>query len=100
MNLIEIEKISNVVEITHSISHTFIESDISIVNINKDFSIAFEDSDIPNFISNISALNAGLKKFDLWRSPDNKINIVKDQESFTGFNLNLSRALSYFRRMF
>ena len=100
MNLIEVEKISNVVEITPIISHTNVESDVSIVEIDKTSSIAFEDSDIPNFINNSSALNAGLKTFDLWRSPDNKINIVKYRDFFTGFNVNLSRALSYLRRFF
>ena len=81
---------------------TQIQADESIVNIQAESQvfILFDEYIIPDFASNHEALVAGLDKFDLWRSPDNKINIVKDQKSLTGFNLNLSRALSYLRRLF
>ena len=76
------------------------ESITPIQSAESQMFILFDDYVIPNFASNEEAIEAGLNRFELWRSPDNKINIVKYRDFFTGFNVNLSRALSYFRRMF
>ena len=100
MNPIDVEKISDVIQIAPVFSQLNVENDVSIVNVDKIFSIAFEDQTIPNFVDNEQAISAGLKRFELWRSPDNKINIVKYTNFITGFNVNLSRALSYLRRLF
>lgn len=100
MNLIEATP--QVITVQSSESITTIQADelIATIQAESQVFILFDEYVIPDFASNYEALGAGLDEFDLWRSPDNKINIVKDQKSLTGFNLNLSRALSYLRRLF
>ena len=97
-----IEAPPQISSIQTSESITPIQSEELITNIQAESQmfILFDDYVIPNFASNEEAIEAGLNRFELWRSPDNKINIVKYRDFFTGFNVNLSRALSYFRRMF
>lgn len=100
MNLIEATPQLTTIQAIESI--TPIQSDILIATIQAESQvfILFDDYVIPDFATNEEAIEAGLNRFELWRSPDNKINIVKDQDFPTGFNVNLSRVLSYLRRLF
>ena len=88
------------IEAPPQISSIQTSESITPIQAESQMFILFDDYVIPNFASNKEAIEAGLNRFELWRSPDNKINIVKYRDFFTGFNVNLSRALSYFRRMF
>ena len=100
MNLIEATPQLTTIQAIESI--TPIQSDIliAIIQAESQVFILFDDYVILDFATNEEAIEAGLNRFELWRSPDNKINIVKYRDFFTGFNVNLSRALSYLRRFF
>lgn len=96
-----IEAPPQITTIQASESITRIQSDESIATIQAEAQvfILFDEYVIPDFASNNEALRAGLDELDLWRSPDKKINVVKDQ-FITGFNVDFSRVLSYLRRLF
>lgn len=73
---------------------------ITEIQANESIIILLENYSIPDFDNNLSAILAGLQEGELWRSPDNKIRVVIEKDKHTGFNFNLSRALSFLRRLF
>ena len=75
-------------------------TEITTVQAEELITVLFENYSIPDFDDNLSAILAGLQEGELWRSPDNKIRVVIEKDKHTGFNLNLSRPLSFLRRLF
>ena len=75
-------------------------TEITTVQAEELITVLFENYSIPDFDDNLSAILAGLQDGELWRSSDNKIRVVIEKDRNTGFNFNLSRALSFLRRLF